>query len=153
MIKTSIGDLTENDFIIKAREGSLPENLAIVGDLRLRECTALTALPKGLMVGGFLYLEGCTALTALPEGLQVGWSLYIDRCTSLTELPEGLQVGWGLCLSGCTSLTALPSDLKVGDEIYADESFIQNYPFKEIPKILHLPFEYELKQLLLERLQ
>jgi hypothetical protein len=88
-----------------------------------------------------------------PEGLKILGNLDLRKCTSLTTLPEGLQVGGFLFLEGCTSLTALPSDMKVGWTIYADESFIQNYPFKEIPKILHLPFTETLKQLLLERLQ
>jgi len=111
------------------------------------------ALPKGLQVEGTLDLDGCISLTVLPEGLKVGWNLYLYGCTYLTALPKGLQVGGWLFLQGCTSLTALPFDMKVGKRIYANESFIQNYPFKDIPKILHLPFEYKIKSLLLERLK
>jgi hypothetical protein len=169
MIETSMGILSKKDFIKKANEGSLPENLTTIS-LDLTGCTSLTALPKGLKVEN-LYLRGCNSLTSLPKGIQVGgnllcnslkklpknlkvgWTLNLSGCTSLKTLPKGLKVEGNLFLQGCTSLTALPSDMKVGWIIYADESFIQNYPFKEIPKILQLPFHEPLKQLLLERLK
>ena len=129
MIETSIGTISKKDFIQKANEGTLPENL---------------------IIKGYSDLRGYTTLTSLPKGLQIGWCLFIEGCTSLKTLPEGLQIKGSLILK---ELLPLPYDMIIGDKIYADESFIQNYPFKEIPKILHLPFEYELKQLLLERLQ
>jgi hypothetical protein len=153
MIKTSIGDLTEKDLIKKANEGTLPENLIITGTLYIEECPYLKALPKGLQVRDSLVLTGCTSIESLPKGLQVDGSLDLTGCTSLTALPKGLNLRGYLFLQGCTSLTALPSDIQVKWKIYADESFIQNYPFKEIPKILHLPFEDDQKQLLLERIQ
>jgi hypothetical protein len=131
MIDTSIGKFSKKQFIKKSNEGTLPENLITIS-LDLYGCTSLKTLPKGLKVEGNLYLKGCTALTVLPEGLKVGESLY---------------------LTACTALTALPSDLKVGDTIYADISLIRNYSFKEIPKILHLPFSDYLKQILMERIQ
>jgi hypothetical protein len=153
MITTSIGKFSKKDFIQKANQGTLPEYLIIKGDFSARGCTSLKTLPKGLQVGWNLSLYGCTSLTSLPKGIKVGESLYLTGCTSLTALPKELLVGKTLYLKGCTALTALPSDMKVGWIIYADASFIQNYPFKDIPKILHLPFENDLKQLLMERLQ
>jgi hypothetical protein len=132
MIETSMGILSKEEFVSKANEGTLPENLIIKENFMFGGCTSLTALPDGMEVEGYLYLLGCASLKKLPKGLQTG--------------------GW-INLQGCTSLTALPSDMKVGKVIYADESFIQNYPFKELPKILHLPFTLPLKQILRERIQ
>jgi hypothetical protein len=152
-IETSIGAITKKEFVSKANKGTLPENLKIYERLLLNEYTSLKTLPKGLQVSGYLSLWGCSSLTSLPEGLQVGGDLFLQGCTSLTSLPKELLVGKSLYLKGCTSLTALPSDMKVELSIYVDKSFIQNYPFKDIPKILHLPFENDLKQILRERLK
>jgi hypothetical protein len=132
MIDTSIGKFSKEDFVQKANEGILPENLIIKENLTLNECTSLRSLPKGLQVEGSLQLYGCNSLTTLPKGLQV--------------------LGW-LFLTESFSLTALPSDMKVGGMIYVDDSFIQNYPFKDLPKILHLPFVERQKNVLLERLK
>jgi hypothetical protein len=131
MIDTSIGKFSKKDFIKKANEGTLPENLITIS-LDLYGCTSLKTLPSDMEVEGYLDLKGCSSLTSLPEGLKVRGDLF---------------------LNGCTSLTALPSDMKVGISLSVDESFIQNYPFKDLPKILHLPFYVDIKQLLLERLK
>jgi hypothetical protein len=45
----------------------------------------------------------------------------------------------------------LPNGLKVGGDLYVDSMFIEQYPFKDLPKILHLPFKK--KQLIIDRLQ
>jgi hypothetical protein len=132
MIKTSMGNISEKNFIKKANQGTLPENLIVKENLDL---------------------EGCKAITSLPKGLQVQGHLELNKCPSLTSLPEGLKVRGWLDLRKCPSLTALPSDTNVGIYIFVDDSFIQNYPFKDIPKILHLPFVERLKQLLLKRLK
>jgi hypothetical protein len=50
-------------------------------------------------------------------------------------------------------MTALPAGLKVGETLYVDSTFIKQYPFRDIPKILHLPFGDSIRRLVLERLQ
>jgi hypothetical protein len=47
----------------------------------------------------------------------------------------------------------LPDELQVGGNIYVDQNLIEQYPFRSIPKILHLPFQEDKKKILLERLQ
>jgi hypothetical protein len=152
-IKTSVGDFFRDEFIKNCNDRSFPEGLRILGWLYLDRCTSLTALPAGLHVRGDLDLLRCTSLTALPEGLKVGGYLNLRECTSLTSLPDGLQVDARLDLEGCTSLTALPNGLQVGGFIFVDPSFIERYPFKGLPKILHLPFLGDIKKLIIERLQ
>jgi hypothetical protein len=131
-VNTSIGAFSETTFIKRCNEKSFPEGLLVYGALFLSECTTLKSLPDGLHVCGGIDLRGCTSLTALPEGLQVGKGLY---------------------LRGCTSLTALPDGLKVGGKIFVDHVSIERYPFRSIPKILHLPFLEDIKQILIERLK
>ena len=132
MIITSIGDFSVKKFIQRCNEGSFPKNLKIKENLDLSVCSSLKYLPSGLQFGGGLDLKGCASLTALPDGL---------------------QVGGGLDLSWCSSLTALPNGLKVGGDLYVDSMFIEQYPFKDLPKILHLPFVEDTKQLIIDRLQ
>ena len=153
MIKTSIGEFTRREFIKKCNDKSFSEYLVVEEDyLDFRDVESLINLPRYLRVEGSLDLWGCSSLTALPECLSVRGHLYLQGCRSLTALPEGLSVGINLYLNGCTSLTTLPSDLKVGHNISADESFIRYYPFRQIPKILHLPFREIIKTLIQERL-
>jgi hypothetical protein len=173
MLKTSIGWFSSKEFCEKANEGSLPENLEvsetlcligtditslpkglhIKGNLDLTSCTTIKTLPEGLNIYGYLGLYECTSLTSLSEGLKVGGNLNLGGCTSLTSLPDGLEVEGSLFLYGCSSLKSLPSDMKIERLLGVHKSFIKDYPFRDIPKILHLPFLEDLKQLLLERLQ
>ena len=111
------------------------------------------SFPRGLLVCRNLDLSGCSSLTALPDGLEVGGWLDLQDCSSLMTLPKGLQVGGWLRLSGCVSLTALPDGLQVGNIIHVDQRLLDQYPFRSIPKILHLPFQEDMKQLIMERLQ
>jgi hypothetical protein len=83
----------------------------------------------------------------------VGEGLDLSGCTSLTALPDGLKVGGNLFLERCTSLTAFPAGLQVGRDLYVDSMFIEQYPFRDIPKILHLPFGDSIRRLILERIQ
>jgi hypothetical protein len=106
-------------------------------------------------VGNFLrdeFIKNCNE-NSFPIGLQVYGCLFLGGCTSLTVLPEELHISEWLDLYVCTSLTTLPKGLKVGGTIYTDPSFIEQYPFKDLPKILHLPFLESRKQILIERLK
>jgi len=111
-------------------------------------CTSLTALPEGLCVGGSLDLTGCTSITALPEGLCVKGNLYLKGCTSLLALPEGLCVKGYLDLEECTSLKYLTGIKSVGGTLYVDKCFIESYPFEELPLLINLPFEEEIKDII-----
>mmetsp|Transcript_8380 Transcript_8380/g.15388 ORF Transcript_8380/g.15388 Transcript_8380/m.15388 type:complete len:963 (+) Transcript_8380:57-2945(+) len=93
------------------RDGA--SNFGWFTSLKLRNCSALTALPDGLNVDGDLYLSDCSSLASLPEGLDVGGDLTLERCLSLTTLPKGLNVEGSLDLDGCSSLTAVRGELKV----------------------------------------
>lgn len=130
----------------------LPDCLSVIGSLALNGCESLKELPRKLEVIGSLKLAGCKALTSLPENLRVGVSLDLTGCYALKELPKGLSIPGNLCIWGCCSLTTLPSDIQVGDTILADSGFIRRYPFRELPKIAHLPFESRIKQIIFERL-
>jgi hypothetical protein len=167
-IKTSIGWFSSEDFVKKCNEQSFPEGLEVHGSIDLRYSSkdltqglkvggnlsiSLKSLPEGLKVGGALNLFGCSSFTSLPTGLQVGAWLNLRECSSLRSLPDGLKVGAWLDLHRCSSLTALPDGLQVGDTVYVDTRFIKQYPFRDLPKILHLPFQEDKKQVLLERLQ
>jgi hypothetical protein len=152
-VYTSHGTYSQNDFIRKCNEQSFPSGLQVTQDLFLEGCTSLKCLPKGLQANKSLYLRGCTSLTVLPYGLKVERWFDLLNCTSLKTLPAGLRVGGGLDIEGCTSLTALPVGLLVSGSIYTDIGFVTRYPFRDIPKILHLPFGSQVKKLLRERLQ
>jgi hypothetical protein len=110
-INTSIGVLTEEEFIKRCNEKSFPGGLTVYMSLVLYECRSLRFLPDRLKVEGSLFLCGCSSLKSLPEGLSVGSTLFVDPV------------------------------------------FIEKYSFRDLPKILHLPFAEKIKQILLQRLR
>jgi hypothetical protein len=152
VIKTSIGDFTKEEFISRCNDRSFPEGLEVPASLNLKGYNSLTALPDGLKVGGSLDLTGCKALTALPAGIKVGGSLYLNGCRSLMALPDGLHVGGHLYLAWCTSLTVLPVGVQIGGSLFLPIGFIEQYSFKDLPKILHLSLDVNSKHLIIERL-
>jgi hypothetical protein len=151
-IKTSIGDFTYGEFISRCDDRSFPEGLQVL-HLDFKKCTSLTVLPEGLQVLEYLDLFRCTSLTALPSGLQVGSWLDLQGCDSLESLPDGLHVGSWLNLRYCTSLKSLPEGLRVDEGLSVDSCLIKRHPFKDLPKILHLPFDEDLKQIITDRLR
>jgi len=146
-VNTSEGLFNKDEFIQRCNEGLFPEGLEIFGGSSgLLDTVTVRDLPEGF------FKSNPPESTGTPSWeVKTRW-LYLSGCTSLTALPKGLTVSGYLDLTGCTSLTAMPAGIKVVGTIYVDFSFLQNYPFKDIPKILPLPFEDDKKQILLDRL-
>ena len=89
----------------------------------------------------------------IPKNTTVEGNLDLYRCTSLTALPEGLCVGGFLDLRGCKPLKSLTGIESVGGGLYVDECFIKSYPFEELPLLINLPFEEEIKDIIKKRYQ
>jgi hypothetical protein len=147
-IVTNIGNFNEREFVIKCNNRPLPEGISVKGTLLLFDTVYSRDLPSFFSKSP----HKKSYLKFLPEGLKVSEHLNLYDCSALTNLPDSLKVGGSLHLRRCTSLTVLPVGLEVGGTLYVDYEFVENYPLREIPKILYLPFEPERKQVLLNRL-
>lgn len=130
---------------------TLPEGLEIHGDLGICFCPSFKRLPNHIQIHGDLCLIGCGSFTTFPEDFYVQASILCLKCSSLSELPKEFNVKGELELCYCNFKT-LPSDMKIGKYLTVEETFLENYPFREIPKILHLPFIDFCKEILIERL-
>lgn len=147
-IKTSVGLFSKDDFIQRCNEGLFPEGLEIVGESSgLLNAVTVADLPKEYFIS---YPPESTGTPAWE--IRTYW-LDLCGCSKLTSLPAGLRVSGDLDITGCSSLVALPDGLFVGDTLYVDAAFIKKYPFKDLPKISHLPFLENKKQILLKRLR
>jgi len=141
VIKTSAGTFSQEEFVERCNNRSLPRNLTIDSSLEITHNHELRELPNGLRVNGYLSLEGCTSIESLPESLIVDWDLLLRDCISLTGIPTGTKFSGSLhlknCISlktlpkklyvktyadfcGCTELTELPSDLTVGNILHIE---------------------------------
>ena len=69
----------------------LPENLSVVGDLKLTSCRHLTTLPDNLSVSGSLMLNGST-ITTLPKNLVVGGELDVSRTPIINNLHHEVAI-------------------------------------------------------------
>lgn len=124
------------------------------GDFPLEEfvkvCNA-KAFPKGLIIYGNFDFSEYPKLKHLPEYLTITGNLYATHNYAIKYLPEGLHVGQTLHIYGCPHLTVFPNGLKVDEDIYSD--IFQQYPIKDIPKILHLNLFEKDRKILLDLLK
>ncbi|MCB9652535.1 MAG: hypothetical protein H6729_00185 [Deltaproteobacteria bacterium] len=119
-------DQTEGGLaIIACPIATLPTNLAVGGDLLLRNVPRLRSLPQGLAVRRDIYLHGeGPALT----GLSSVHGRLIVRQHPLNQLPEGLQVLGDLVLAELPNLTWLPRNTKVAGFFIGRNLTIQSLP-------------------------
>ena len=115
----------------------LPDNLHVMGGLKLDGCRSLQYLPCNLRIDETLYSNDCTLLRAVPDDLQVGKSLYLKNCTGLTSLPNSFRVPGDLYLKGCTALVHLPEELSVKGLNVQDCTALINLP-DNLPTIIYL---------------
>lgn len=100
------------DLVIDRKDVSkLPENLKVMGDLRVNYSPQLKELPKGLYVGGDLECYECS-IDKLPDNLYVGGNF---DCSDniIEELPKGLNVVGNF---NCDNnlISEIPEDIYVG---------------------------------------
>jgi hypothetical protein len=98
------------------------------GDFVLAHAGWLRSLPEGLAVAGDMHLEGDVGLTSLPDGLSVGGDLWLAG-SGLRSLPKGLRVDGDVNLMKCPRWDRrIPPDARIGGKIHSDWGLPKNDP-------------------------